>query len=135
MFIHKHSKNLIIELTNYIITNFAFGDFVFRDTDTQAEVARAADLPALQQHILHVPDKVLEYHTRKNDISKWLNARAMFTVAQSLKYVRNEDFRNVDEIRNYIYESITSYRIGKGRSVIATFDKQKFNEYLIFSRI
>ena len=135
MFIHKHSKNLIIELTNYIITNFAFGDFVFRDPDTQAEVARAADLPALQQHILHVPDKVLEYHTRKNDISKWLNARAMFTVAQSLKYVRNEDFRNVDEIRNYIYESITSYRIGKGRSVIATFDKQKFNEYLIFSRI
>ena len=135
MFIHKHSKNLIVDLTNYIISNFAFGDFVFRDPETQAEVARAADLPALQQQILTVPDTVLEYHTRKNDISKWLNARALFTVAQSLKYVRNEDFKNVDEIRNYIYESISSYRIGKGRSVIATFDKQKFNEYLIFSRI
>ena len=135
MFIHKYSKNLIVELTDYIISNFAFGDFVFRDPETQAEVARAADLPALQQQILTVPDKVLEYHTKKNDISKWLNARALFTVAQNLKYLRNEDFRNVDEIRNYIYESISSYRIGKGRSVIATFDKQKFNEYLIFSRI
>ena len=77
-FLHKYSKTLSLELRNYIIRNFAFGEFVFRDPDTGDEVARASDLQGLQNLILRVPDKVLAYHASRNDFSKWLNARAIF---------------------------------------------------------
>ncbi len=30
-FMHKYSKSLSLELRNFIIRNFAFGDFIFRD--------------------------------------------------------------------------------------------------------
>ena len=91
-FIHKYSKTLSLELRNFIIRNFAFGEFVFQDPDTGKEVARAADLQALQQLVLRVPDKVLAYHASRNDFSKWLNARAIFPVAQLFKYLKAEDF-------------------------------------------
>lgn len=134
-FIHKYSKTLSLEVRNFIIRNFAFGEFIFYDPDTGREVARAADLQALQQLILRVPDKVLAYHAARNDFSKWLNARAIFPVAQLFKYLKSEDFENLDAIRNYIYEAISSFRISKGRGVIAKFDKNSFDEYLTFSRI
>jgi len=46
-----------------------------------------------------------------------------------------EDFNNLDEVRSYIYEAISDFRISKGRSIIARFEKDKFDEYLKFSRI
>ncbi len=134
-FIHKYSKNLTLELTNYIISDFAFGDFIFIDPDTKKEVARSSDLQSLQHTIMDLSDKVLEYHTSRNDFSKWLTARAIFPIAQMFKHVRQEDFDNLDGLRNYIYKSIANFRKSKGRGIIATFDKNKFDEYLIFSRI
>ncbi|HJX70448.1 MAG TPA: hypothetical protein VJ346_00805, partial [Bacteroidales bacterium] len=134
-FLHKYSKNLLFELNNYILQNFGFGDFVFRDPDTKKEVARASDLQELQHEIFKLSDRVFEYHTGKNDFTKWLNARAFFPIAQLFKYLRVEDFNNLDEVRSYIYEAISNYRISKGRSIIARFEKEKFNKYLKFSRI
>ncbi|MFW5877910.1 MAG: PEP/pyruvate-binding domain-containing protein, partial [bacterium] len=134
-FIHKYSKTLSIEVRNFIIRHFAFGEFIFNDPSTGREIARASDLQSLQHLILRVSDEVLEYHATRNDFSKWLNARAIFPVAQLFKYLRKEDFRNVDEVRTYIYEAISSFRISKGRGIIAKFDKTSFDEYLSFSRI
>jgi CheY-like chemotaxis protein len=134
-FLHKYSKTLSIDVRNYIIRNFAFGEFVFRDPETFREIARATDLQTLQQLILKIPDNVLAYHTSRNDFSKWLNARAIFPVAQLFKYIRNEDFKNVQEVRSYLYEAISSFRISKGRGIIAKFDKTSFDEYMMFSRI
>ena len=71
----------------------------------------------------------------RNDFSKWLNARAIFPVAQLFKYIRNEDFQNLDDIRVYLYEAISSYRISKSRGIIAKFDKNSHDSYRIFSRI
>ncbi len=134
-FIHKYSKTLSIELRNYIIRNFAFGEFIFRDPVTQKEIGRAADLQSLQQKIIEVPDEVLAYHAERNDFSKWLNARAIFPVAQMFKYLSRDDFKNLAEVRSYIYEAISSFRISKNRGVIAVFEKHTFDEYTTFSRI
>ncbi len=134
-FLHKYSKTLTHELRNYIIENFGFGEFVFRNPETMEEVARAADLQALQQRILEVPDEVLSYHASRNHFSKWLNARAIFPVAQLFKYLRMEDFPSLDEIRGYLHEAISSYRISKGRGIIAKFDKNSHDTYRTFSRI
>ncbi len=134
-FIHKYSKTLSIELRNYIIKQFAFGEFVFKDPKTMREVGRASDLQSLQHMILTISDESLEYHASRNDLSKWLNARAVFPIAQLFKYIPVSDFNSMSEVRTYIYRAISSYRMSKGRGVIAKFDKNSFDEYLIFSRI
>ena len=134
-FINKYSKSLSLELRNFIIQNLAFGPFVFRNPDTMEPIAIATDLQSLQQKILTIPDNSLEYHASRNHFSKWLNARALFPVAQMFKYIRKEDFESMDEMRRFLYVAISSFRLGKGRGIIAKFDKASFDEYQIFSRI
>jgi len=134
-FIHKYSKNLSLELRNFIIQNLAFGPFVFKNPDTMEPIAIATDLQSLQQKLLTIPDKTLEYHATRNHFSKWLNARALFPVAQMFKYIRKEDFDTMDEMRRFLYVAISSFRLGKGRGIIAKFDKSSYDEYQIFSRI
>jgi CheY-like chemotaxis protein len=134
-FINKYSKSLSLELRNFIIQYLAFGPFVFKNPDTLESIAIATDLQSLQQKILTVPDNTLEYHATRNHFSKWLNARALFPVAQMFKYIRKEDFNTMDEMRRFLYIAISSFRMGKGRGVIAKFDKSSFDEYQTFSRI
>ena len=134
-FIYKNSKTLNIELRDYIISQFGFGDFIFRDPKTLVEVCRATDLQHLQQQILEVPDDSFKYHTSQNHISKWLNARALFSIAQLFKPLTVNDFTSIAELRKFIFQSISSYRLSKGRGVIAKFDRNSFDEYSFFSRI
>jgi len=134
-FIYKYSKTLSLELRNFIIQNLAFGPFVFRNPVTLEPIAIATDLHSLQQKLLAIPDNVLEYHATRNHFSKWLNARALFPVAQMFKYISKEDFSSVHELRKFLYAAISSFRLGKGRGVIAKFDKTSFDEYQIFSRV
>ncbi|MFW6101565.1 MAG: phosphoenolpyruvate synthase, partial [Bacteroidota bacterium] len=134
-FLHKYSKSLTIELKNYIINHFAFGEFVFRYPKTKEPIGRAYDLQSLQEMIMKIPDESLEYHAERNDFSKWLNARAIFPIAQLFKYLKISDFNSLDEVRDYILNAISSYRMNKGRGIIAKFDKNNFDEYILFSRI
>lgn len=134
-FLNKYSKSLSHELRNFIIQNLAFGPFIFKNPETMEPIAIAADLQSLQQKILTVPDNSLEYHAARNDFSKWLNARALFPVAQMFKYIRKEDFDSMVEMRRFLYVAISSFRFGKGRGVIAKFDKSSYDEYQVFSRI
>ena len=134
-FLNKYSKNLSIELRNFIIQNLAFGPFVFKDPDTMETIGIATDLQSFQQKLLTLPDKSLFYHAERNHFSKWLNARALFPVAELFKFISLEDFDSMEDMRRFIYVAISSFRLGKGRGVIAKFDRNSFDEYHIFSRI
>ncbi|TFH38796.1 MAG: response regulator, partial [Bacteroidia bacterium] len=134
-FINKYSKGLSLELRNFIIQNLAFGPFVFKDPRTMEAIGLATDLQSLQQKILTLPVESLVYHAERNHFSKWLNARALFPVAQIFKFIQTEDFESVEELRRFLYATISSFRLGKGRGVIAKFDRTTFDEYQIFSRI
>ncbi|MEA1896543.1 MAG: PEP/pyruvate-binding domain-containing protein [Bacteroidota bacterium] len=134
-FINKFSKSLSFELRNFLIKNLAFGPFLFRDPDTMKEIARAVNLQEFQHIMMTIPDETLAYHTSRNHFSRWLNARALFPLAQMFKYIRNDDFNSLNDVRHFLYSAISSFRYGKGRGVIAKFDKDNFDEYLIFSRI
>ena len=134
-FINKNSKTLIHELKNYIIENFAFGDFVFIDPKTNKEVGRAIDLRSLQKMVLEIPDDVLNYHINRNHFSKWLKARALFHIANMFKYMRVEHFNNLDEVRQFIYKALSDYRKNTARGVIAKFYRKKFDSFVMFARI
>ncbi len=134
-FINKNSKTILHEIRDFILKYFAFGDFVFTDPDTGEEVARGKDLKSLQRQILRVPDKVLLYHIERNHISKWLKARALFPLAELFAEATINDFESLDAIRQYIYQETSIFRLNKGRGVIAKFDRNRFDDYLSFSRI
>lgn len=134
-FIYKYSRNLSRRIRNYLKESLAFGDFVFKDPKTNLEVGRASNLRELQHKILDLPDEVIEYHSRKNSFSRWLTARSLFQIAQLFRPVSVDEFDSYDDLRNYMFTVISSYRQTKGRGVIAKFDKDRFDDYLIFSRI
>ncbi|PKP21959.1 MAG: phosphoenolpyruvate synthase [Bacteroidetes bacterium HGW-Bacteroidetes-21] len=135
VFLNKYSKSLSIELRNYIITHLAFGDFIFRDPDTLQEICRATDLRSLQEKILKVPDRCIEFHVKQNHFSKWMNARALFSIARMLKYLTYDYFNSIDEVRSFIYDVIDTYRQYRGKGVIAKFEGKNFDEYYNFSRV
>jgi hypothetical protein len=134
-FIHKYSKTLSLELREFINDQMAFGDFVFRDPETLEEIDRSHDLASLQQKIFEVPDNSLSYHIARNHFSKWLNARALFQLGEIFKYVRPEDFTDIDEIKRYLFDTISNFRMVKGRGIIAEFNKENYDEYIFFARI
>ena len=134
-FINKNSKTLSFELKSFIREYFAFGDFVFIDPDTMAEVDRAGDLQTLQKKIYKIPDQSLRYHLSRNHISKWLRARALFPLAERFRDVTLDDFDNLEQVKKYLFDSIANYRMTKARGVIAQFRRDSFDEYLSLSRI
>ena len=134
-FIHKLSKTLSIELRNFVMNYFAFGDFQFVDPETRKEITRATDLKSLQQKIFEVPDASLEYHVYRNHVSKWLNARALFPLAELFKDLRPDDFNDLDEIRRFVFDAIATFRLNKARGIIAEFNRDSFDEYLSFTRV
>ena len=55
-FIHKKSSSLLQELEDFIINNFGFGDFIFRNKRGK-EISSASDLKSLKKSLNKIPDK------------------------------------------------------------------------------
>jgi hypothetical protein len=72
---------------------------------------------------------------QRNHFSKWLNARALFPIAEMFGEVSVTEFQDMDEAKRYIFDSITAFRINKARGVIADFDRDRFDQYFQFARI
>jgi len=134
-FINKNSKTLSMELRRFIMEYFALGDFVFKDPLTGFELVRAADLKALQDKIFQVPSESLQYHIERNHLSKWLRARALFPLADLFKLFSSDDFKDIDEVKRFVFDAIAFFRLNKARGVIAEFNRESFDEYLSFTRI
>lgn len=134
-FLSKRTKNLYQELREILLQNFGFGDFVFKDPKTLEPYCIIKDLKSLQEFILKIPDDILEYHTRHDDLSKWLNARALFSIAKRFKISKFDDFNSPQDVKNFIYNAISSFRTSKSRGIIAAFNPDRFDDYLFFSRI
>lgn len=130
-FINKYSKTLLVELKHYIKENYGFGDFVFRDPKLDVEIDRANNLHSLQVKIAKVDARSLMYHVSNNHFSRWLKARALFSIAEVFAQKSTSDFNNIEEIRSYLIDTIANYRKTKGRGIIAS----HIDEYAIFTRL
>jgi len=134
-FLYKHSSSLLRRIKNFINKYLAFGDFVFVHPETGKEVGRVSNLKQLQESLFQIPDESLFYHFQRDHVSKWLNARALFSVAEVIKYLKVEDFQNIDAVKRFLFDTIANFRYSKARGVIAKFYREKFDEYLTFTRI
>ncbi len=134
-FLYKHSKTLLRDLENYIRANYGFGDFAFRDPETLEPIGYAHDLRSLQRQLSQIPDESFAYHVRNNDISKWLKARALFSLASYLRPKQLDDFESIQATKEFIIKAIKNFRSHEGRGTIAEFNRNTFDELTFFSRI
>ena len=112
-----------------------FGDFIFRDPKTKAEIMRIHSLKELQDNIFKIPDDSMLYHISRNHMSRWLSARAIFPVSAFLKTVTWHKLKDVQAHRQIIFDAIVQYRHMKNIGVVAVFDRLKFDAYSHFARI
>jgi CheY-like chemotaxis protein len=134
-FLEKYSKTLLIQLTEYISEEFAFGDFVFKDLTNGDIIGRAKDLRDLQDLIMEIPEDVLIYHGSRNRLSKWMYSRGLFSLASKVKSTHQSHFDSIDELREFIVQAIKDYRIVLGHGVVARFDKNSYSNYIWFARL
>jgi len=134
-FVAKNSKTLLSQLHDYIAKEFAFGDFVFEDPETGAEIGRARDLTQMQEMIATIPDGAFEYHTSQNHLSKWLYSRGLFPLASSIRQYNKSHFSSVEEHRRVLVGLIRDYRTLLGQGVVARFDTETYSDAVAFARI
>ena len=135
-FVDKNSKKMNVDLRDIVSDSFGFGDFIFRNPDTLAEVARVSNLKELQNIIFSIPDESFVYHISRHHISRWLYSRAMFPPAEFLKEISVEDFSGDTNVhRRIIFEAIVKYRKMKNQGVVAIFQRDRFDRYSNFARI
>ena len=134
-FVDKNSKKMNVDLRKLIEEHMGFGDFVFRDPVTKAEIARISSLKELQDNIFKIPNDSMLYHVSRNHMSRWLCARAIFPVSQFLKTVTWHKLQDVDAHRQIIFDAIVQYRRMKNIGIVAVFDRLKFDRYAHFARI
>ena len=134
-FVDKNSKKMNVDLRHLLEEHMGFGDFIFRDPVTKEEVMRISTLKDLQDNIFKIPHDSLMRHIRRNHMSRWLTARAIFPVPQFLKHVTWHKLQDVDAHRQIIFDAIVQYRRMKNIGVVAVFDRLKFDRYAHFARI
>ena len=134
-FVDKNSKKMSIDLRRLLEEHMGFGDFIFRDPKTHAEIMHIHSLKELQDNIFKIPDDSMLYHISRNHMSRWLSARAIFPVSAFLKTVTWHKLQDVAAHRQIIFDAIVQYRHMKNIGVVAVFDRMKFDTYSHFARI
>ncbi len=134
-FIDKNAKSYPQDLRKKIMRHFGFGDFVILNPQTKVEIMRIRDLKDLQRKIFDIPDDSLRYHLSRNHFSRFFYSRAMFPPAEVLKHVDVNDYVDMDEARQLIFDLIVQYRRMKNQGVVAIYKKERFDEYSNFARI
>ena len=134
-FVDKNSKKMNIDLHKIMEEHMGFGDFIFRDPATREEIMRIHSLKELQDNIFKIPNDSMLYHIRRNHMSRWLCARAIFPVSAFLKHVTWTKLQDIDAHRQIIFDAIVQYRRMKNIGIVAVFDRGKFDAYGHFARI
>ncbi len=134
-FLHKDSETLGLDIKKYITRYFSFGAFEFWDPESMEVVAKTGDLKSFQKALSKVPLSSIVYHAKRNEFSKWLKSRALFPLAELFGKVEYEDFTEEDHVREFMISAVRAFRLYRSRGIIAKFEKDQYDEYLIFSRI
>ncbi len=133
-FIHKHSRKLLRELRLFMLENFGFGDFVFRNAAGE-ELGRAPDLKSLVKLLRSVPVESISHHASHDHFSNWLRARTEFELASRLRPRKVTEFSDLEELREYLVMAINRFRTESQLGIVADFSRQQFDNSSAFVRI
>jgi CheY-like chemotaxis protein len=133
-FVDKKSPSLIAEVRAFFKQYLGFGDFVFRMPDG-SEISRASNMRTLEEGLCGIPDASFEFHTRRNDFSRWFFARTETELAETVRPIRGRDFPDVASHRDFLITTIRSRRKQRQKGIVVKFDAQEFDHDTEFFRI
>ena len=134
-FVHKRSKTLTQELSEYIGREFGFGDFIVTNPRTGRVTARARNLYEFEQVMARMSDSALRELVNKNYISRWFYGRGIFSIGDLFRPIHIHAEEDVAEVREMNLRMIRDYRISQGLGVVASFDPVSYNDAIWFARI
>lgn len=134
-FLYKESDILGVEIKNFIVQHLSFGSFKFYSPSEGKVITEAHDLKQLQETLVWVPLDSISYHAKRNDFSKWLHSRALFPLANLFEQVEYEHFTEEDAVRDFLIDAVKKFRFSRSRGVIAHFEKDKYDDSFVYSRI
>ena len=133
-FIDKNSTTLMQDLESFIINNFGFGDFIFRDRKRN-EISRANNLKQFQKILKTIPSKTLTYHASRNHFSNWLAVRGEFSIASNLRPIKISDFNNIEDLRKVILDHLESGVNTRSRRSLVQYNAEAKGEDIDFVRL
>ena len=133
-FLFKNSPRLLHDLSEFMLDNFGFGDFIFELADGTA-VGRAVNLKELADEITKIPEESLLHHAKGNHFSRWLKARTEFYLAHQLRPRKISDYESTDALRKDLISAISGYIEERTKGVISDFQKETFDPKNSFARI
>ena len=134
-FVIKTSKTLTQEVSEYIESEFGFGDFIAKDPRTGREIARASDLEAFERVISTISPAAFRRLSDNNYLSKWLFARGLFSVGHPVSALRIQDDTDIENIRQLNIRLIHDYRINQALGVVAKYSPDTYNDTIWFARV
>lgn len=133
-FLHKYSPTLLQELREFMVSNFGFGDFIFRG-EKGKEIDSASTIPEMIKVIEKVSVSSLFYHGKYNHFSNWLAARTEFQIASRVRAMRLKDFKTGEELRSKLLAALTSPIIEYNNLQIMEFSPESPEESGSFFRL
>ena len=125
-FVDKNSPSLIAEVRSFFLKQLGFGDFIFRMPDGR-EVARASKTRSLEKLLHNIPEESFRYHTSRNDFSRWLFARTDIMLASKVRPIRDDDFKDSANHRQYLISIIQARRSRRQKGVVVNFEAGEFD--------
>ncbi|MDJ0835680.1 MAG: PEP/pyruvate-binding domain-containing protein [Acidobacteriota bacterium] len=117
-----HKKTSMREIGDFMKHNFGFGSFVFKLPNGEV-VGEAGNMEEMLSVLKQIPVESIEYHARKQDFSNWLMARSEFDPAMEVKYRQVEEFRDLEEVRDYLIEVFSQFLYQRQRGQVTDLPK------------
>ncbi len=122
-FVNKKSDMLLDKIKKFVMHNFGYGDFIFRNGKGEP-IAKAKNLREFETLLRTIPDDSLKYHADQNQFSIWLMGRGEIELARQLNPVKLSDLNNdVSKLRAMNNVILDEYRQTKKRGKILSFEE------------
>ena len=132
-FLHKGSSTLLQDLETFMIDNFGFGDFTFRDKRKKI-ISKASTVKELRDQLKTIPDSSLKFHSSKNHFSNWLAIRGELRIASNLRPLKIQNFK-LDILRNLLIDHLDIALLNRKDKQIVEYDSDKNEELQNFIRL
>jgi len=133
-YVDKNSNVLLRKIKKFLITDLGFGSFVFK-TPSDKELARASDLYELEEVLKTIPAESLKFHASHNHFSIWFNARSMFRLANMVRAHNVSEFKDIEEVREYLIKAIVEARHLQQIGLITDFSTKQVGPESFFIRM
>jgi len=113
-FINKNSESLSMDILNFMYRRLGFGNFVFKGKDGK---------PLGEE----IPADALDYHSKRNSFSTWLMVRGEINMAERLRPIKTEDFKSMDDLREFCLKVFKKVSSEKRKGTIINFETNYVN--------